>query len=179
MAISFFLAFFDQGIHFFFEHLQGFSHDGVEGGHSGSTVCRRTYRAELKLVTGKGKRRGTVTVGVIQHQFRNVAVQIQFQDSFVLLIKLVVYAGLNFLQYFKQVFTYENGDDSGGRFVSTQTEVVAGRSNGSTHQVCIVMHGFDGVHKEGQEHEVGLGCFTRGQQVHTGIGGHAPVIVLT
>src|SRR5260221_2926806 len=41
------------------------------------------------------------------------------------------------------------------------------------------MNRLDGVDKEGQEHEVGLGRFAGSQQVDTGVGGHAPVVVLT
>jgi hypothetical protein len=33
--------------------------------------------------------------------------------------------------------------------------------------------------KKGEEHQVGLGCFTRCQQVNTGISAHTPVVVLT
>jgi hypothetical protein len=40
------------------------------------------------------------------------------------------------------------------------------------------MYCLDGIDEEGQEHEVGLRRFAGSQEVDTGVGGHAPVIML-
>src|SRR6476661_1971757 len=57
--------------------------------------------------------------------------------------------------------------------------IVPGRSNRRTQHVGIIMHGLDGIHEEGQEHEVGLWSLARRKQIDTCVRCHAPVIVLS
>ena len=51
---------------------QGFGYGGVEYEHGRSTVGRRADGAELETVTGEGKGRGPVAVGVVDAQVGNL-----------------------------------------------------------------------------------------------------------
>src|SRR5690606_6136602 len=62
----FLFALFYKYIYIFFKVLQRLCNDGVKYGHGTCTVRCRTYSAELKFVTGKGKRRRSVTVGIVK-----------------------------------------------------------------------------------------------------------------
>src|ERR1700735_2002327 len=103
--------------------------------------------------------------------------EVQFQDRLVLLIEFLAYPFLHVGENLTEVFTDKDGDDGGGRFVCAETEVVAGAGDGSTENIGVVVNRLDGVDKEGQEHQVGLRRFAGSQEVDTGVGGPAPVVV--
>ena len=75
--------------------------------------------------------------------------------------------------------TQEDGHHGGRRFVGAQTVVVAGGGHGQPQQILIVVHGLYHRAQEQQELRVLVGCLAGSQQVHAGIGGHGPVVVLT
>ena len=62
----------DLGIHALLERYEGLSNGTVQGNHGRCTVSLRTYSTELETVTGEGEGRGTVTIGIINEQFRNL-----------------------------------------------------------------------------------------------------------
>src|SRR5882724_7131044 len=174
----FLFPFLDEGIHVLLEFLQGLGQDGIEGDHRVGAVGVRTHGAELEFITGEGKGRGPVPVRVVQQQFGNAAVQVQLQDRLVLLVEFIAYSFFHVSKDFTQVFADEDGNNGRGGFVGAETEIIAGRRDGSTENIGIVMNRLDGVDEESQEHQVGLRRLAGSQEVDPGVGGHAPVIML-
>src|SRR6478735_3787619 len=121
---NFFLfTFLNDFINFSFEFDKSISYDSVKNSHWPRRVSRRTYRAELKLVTSEGKRRSTVTVCVIKDKLRNT-VDTQFH------VKVISFRDLHItivLKFFKDIIhrlTKEGRHDCRRSFVSTKTVIV-------------------------------------------------------
>ena len=62
----------NTSIHTLLEVNQSLSNGTIQGNHGAGTVGLRTYGTELKAVAGEGEWRGTVTVGIIDEQLRNL-----------------------------------------------------------------------------------------------------------
>ena len=65
-------TFFYQFVHFFLEFGKLFGYGCVQGNHGAGTVGLRTYGTEFKAVAAEGKWRCTVTVCIVNQQFRNL-----------------------------------------------------------------------------------------------------------
>lgn len=57
----------DKFVYILLEFYQLLGKSGVQGNHGAGTVGFRTYGTKLEAVARKGKRAGTVTVGVVYH----------------------------------------------------------------------------------------------------------------
>ncbi len=68
---------------------------------------------------------------------------------------------------------------AGGASFAPKTVIITRRCDRCSQNIRIIMYRLDGIHKEGEEHQVGLWRFTGSQQVNTCIGSHAPVVVFT
>ncbi len=86
---------------------------------------------------------------------------------------------LELVQHVGQLRTDESGNDRRRCFVCAQTVVVARRSDASTEQICVIVDGFDRVHEEREELQVGFRVLARCQQVHACVGAQRPVVVLS
>ena len=85
---------------------------------------------------------------------------------------------LNGVQNAHQLVAQEDGDHGGRRFVGAQTVVVACGGHAQAEQILIIVHGLDDRTQKQQELGVFVGRLAGGQQIHAGIGGHGPVVVL-
>ena len=65
-------SFGDAGINRLTEVDKGLGNSGVEYNHCIGAVVRRAYCTEFETVTGKGKRRGAVAVGIVDEQLWNL-----------------------------------------------------------------------------------------------------------
>ena len=65
-------SFLNTAVHLVLEKHQLFGNRGIESEHGSTTVGTRAHRAELETVTGKGKGRGTVAVGIVQQYLRDI-----------------------------------------------------------------------------------------------------------
>ena len=70
--------------------------------------------AGIQIVASESKWRRTVPVGIVQHQFRDASADIQFEDCFILFIKITDYAAFDLVQYVGQVLSDENRDNGWG-----------------------------------------------------------------
>ena len=77
-----------------------------------------------------------------------------------------------------QLFAEEDRDDRRRSFVGAESVVVAGRSDGDSHQLRITVHRFDNCGQERQELIIFFRLSARLQQVFACISAHRPVVVL-
>ena len=77
-----------------------------------------------------------------------------------------------------QLVAQEDGHHGGRRFVGAQTVIVAGGSHRQPQQILIIIHRLNNGAQEQQEPGVLIGRVAGRQQVHAGIGGDGPVVVL-
>ena len=105
------------------------SYGRIQGQHSRSAVGRRTQGTEFKTVSGKGKRRSTVAVGIIEQQFRNLS-KAQMQTFLIIYFDCVFNRTVfKAIQNFRDLRTQESRDNSWRRFVGSQTVSVGSRGN--------------------------------------------------
>ncbi len=105
---------------------------------------------------------------------------IQFQIGAGLLVQFTgAHPFFQFVQHLGQLRTDEHGDNGRRGFIGAQPVVVPGRGDRGPQQAGIVVHGFDGIDKKGQELQVGAGCLAGSQQVFSGIGAYGPVVVFS
>ena len=83
------------------------------------------------------------------------------------------------LYHVLQLLAQEYGDNSGRRFVGSQTVVVSNVRCGLTKQVCVGIYGFQDAGQYQQKLNVLMGRGTRIQQVDSVVCSDGPVIVLT
>ena len=95
---------------------------------------------ELKLISGKGKRRCTVPVRGILCKMRQY-MSADLHQCLLLLFKIG--SLLNRAKHGGQLISEENRDDSRRRLVSSKPVIVAGTCHGYPHQICIFVHSLD------------------------------------
>ena len=106
---------------------------------TGDTVGGAEH-TELKLIAGKGKGRGSVTVGRIAVELRqNVNTELHL-GLFSTLIRRI---GLDSLKNCIQFITQEDRHNCRRCFVCTETVVVAGGRNRDTEKILIIIHRLD------------------------------------
>ena len=116
----------DKFVYILLEFYQLLGKSGVQGNHGAGAVGFRTYGTKLEAVARKGKRAGTVSVGVVYHQFgylRNVQLHALFAAE---ADEVVLSAFLNMFQYLAQLLAEEAGYDCRRRFVRSQSVGVCG-----------------------------------------------------
>ena len=170
-------ALVNQRIGLFLELNQRVGHNRVQHRHGVGAIGGTTHGTELKLVAREGKRRGAVAVGVVQQNRRNL-VNAELHVHIVALVELDIAAFLQFIEHAGHLRTDENGNDGRWRFVGTEAVFVARRTDGSPHQIGIIVYGFHHIHKKSQEAQVFLGAAARPQQVHARVRAQRPVVVL-
>ena len=97
------LSFFNQSIHIFLKLHQLVCYGRVQCNHGRCTVCLGTYGTELKTVSGESKRRGTVTVSIVNQQFGNLR-NIQLHSLFAAKTNQIIFRTVfNVIQYLRQL----------------------------------------------------------------------------
>src|SRR6476646_10015238 len=105
--------------------------------------------------------------------------KIKLENCLILLIEFFAYPCFNIIQHFNQVLTNENRNNCRRRFICAHAMIITCRSNRRSENISVIMYGFDGVYKEGKEHQIRFWCFAGRQKIYAGICSHAPVVVLT
>ena len=155
--------------------LQGLSHGGVEHDVGAGDGIGGAHHAELELVAGEGEGRGAVPVRGVPGELGQ-HVDAQLQDRFFrAAVGSVVFDGV---QHGGELVAQEDGNDGGRRFVGAQTVIVAGGGYRQPQQILIVVYGLDGTAQEQQELSVLIGGVAGLEEVHAGVGGQRPVVVL-
>ena len=115
-----------------------------------------TNRPELEFVSGKGKRRSPVAVGVVLGDIGQ-CIHPDLEELSAFPFKLSFALG-NFLHDVRQVFAQEDGDDGRGRFVGTEAVIVSGESAGGPQDVGMRIDSLEQRAEEQKE----LDIFSRG-----------------
>ena len=142
--------------------IQLFGNDGVQydvGTCDGEHAAQHT---EFKFIAGEGKRRSSVSVGVVLNKSRNGIVA-YFNVAFrVAVVNLVC---CNSFENCSQLSAKEHGNDSRRSFVSAQTMVIASAGNRYTQQILIFINSLDDCCQESQEADVFVRLLAGIQQV--------------
>ena len=150
-------------------------HGGVDDGVGVRDGGRGAQHAELELVAREGKRRGAVAVGGVLGEARQ-RVHAHLQN--LLLVAAVGRIGLDGGENLGQLRAQVHRYDGRRGLVAAQAVVVARRGHGHAQQILILVHGLDHRAEEQQELGVLIGRFAGLKQVHAGVGGQRPVVVL-
>ena len=161
------------------EFVQLMSHGCIDNDHRSCTVGWWTSCTELESVTGKGKRRSTVSICIIQQDGRDTA-DTQLESFLLVCGKLCTSQVFGYLvEHVWEVTSQEDGKDSRWSFSCTQTMAIAGTHDGCTEQVLILVHHHQYVHHEGKEKHVTFCGLGRREEIHSCISTKWPVVVLT
>ena len=152
---------------------------GVEGNHSRGAVGRRTHGAELKTVSGEGKRRCAVAVGVVKQDFRNLGDS--DSDAFLAcqLDQFILCAFFETVKDVGNLRTGEYGDDGWRRLIRTKTVGIGGGGDGGFQQRVVFVHGCHDIGHKSDEAQVLPGGLAGGEQQGACVGAEAPVVVLS
>ncbi len=154
---------------------QLFGYDGVQYDVRTSNGEHAAQHTEFKFVASEGKRRGSVSIGVILNQSRD-SIFANLDVSFgVAVVNLV---SSNCFQNSSQLSTQENGYNCRRSFVSTQAVVIASAGNRYTQQILVFINSLDDGCQEGQKAQVFVRLLARIQQVEAFFGRQGPVVVL-
>ena len=154
---------------------QGLRHSGVEHHVGAGDGVGGAQHAELKLVAGEGEGGGAVAVSGVPGQ-RGQGVDPQLHALG--LGGGVLAALLHGLENAGQLIPQEDGHHGGGRFMGAQAVVVASGGHRQPQQILVVVHRLDDGTQEEEEPGVLVGLGAGGEEVHSGVGGHGPVVVL-
>ena len=154
---------------------QRLRHGGVEHNVAAGNGVGGAKHTELELIAGERKGRRPVPVGSITQELGQHMGSQLHHGLFRAAVRLILLDGI---QNGRQLVTQKDGHHSGRCLVGAQTVIIAGGGHRDTQQVLIVIHCLNNGTQEQQELGVFVGCLTGSQQVHTGIRGHRPVVVL-
>ncbi len=154
---------------------QALGHGGVQHDVAAGDAVGGAQHTELEFIAGEGEGRGAVAVGGVPVKLGQ---HIHPQLHLGLFRPHIGLAGFYGLQHRVQLVAQEYAHHGGGRFVGPEPVVVAGGRHGDAQKVLIVVHGL--YHRTQEQEELGvlIGGLTGGQQVHAGVRGDGPVIVL-
>ena len=141
---------------------------------TGNTVGGAEH-TELKLIAGKSKGRGSVTVGRITVELRK---HINPELHLGLFSTLIRRIGLDSLKHSVQFVTQEDRHNGRRCFVCAETMIVACSRNRDTEKILIIVYRFDDGTQEQQELCIFIRRCAGRKQILTGIGGNRPVVVL-
>ena len=156
------------------EGLERLGHGGIEHQVGVGDVLLGAAGTELELVAGEGKRGGAVAVGVVLHQLgQGIGAQVEHaargMDGSLAIDDLLDDLG--------KLVAQEDGHNRRRSLVGAQTMVVAGRGNGGTQELLIVIDGLDHRGEEDDELQVVERGVARIEQI-LGLGAKRPVVVL-
>ena len=149
--------------------------DGVEHDVGAGDGDGRAQGAEFEFIPRKGEGGGAVAVGGVHVQ---VGQHVDAGLQGLALHPLVGAVLLDGLQNAGELVPQEHGDDSGRRLAGPQAVVVARGCHGDAQQVLILVHALDDRGQQQQEPQVLAGVLAGVQQVHAGVRGQGPVVVL-
>ena len=166
-------------INLLLEFYQSFGNGAVQSNHGAGAVGLRTYSTELKAVTCEGEGAGTVTVGIINEQLRNLR-NIHLHALFAGKGEYVILIGfLDVIQQFAHLLAQERRDNCWWSFVGAQTMSIGGAHDASLQQAIVLVNTHQGLYNKGGETQVLLSCLARSVQQYAVICTEAPVVVLT
>src|SRR5690606_4870161 len=145
-----------------------FCHDCVKRCHCHSTVVTSSYCAELKFISCKGKRRGTVSVSCIKDDLGNL-IDTELHIHVITFFDLDVTLAFKFVENGSHRSTYKDRHDCRRCFISTQAEVISCSRDAGTEDIGVSMYGLDGGYEERKEHQVISCAAFRCEQIHAGI----------
>ena len=158
------------------EFLQLLRHNGVEHRVGAGDGLGGAQHPELKLVAGKGEGAGPVPVRGISLELGQGMDADAHDFLFLAVVRRFLFDGL---QDLAQVGAQEHGHNGGRGLVGTQPMIVAGGGNGDPQQILVFIHSLDDGAEEQQELGVFIGGLPGLQEVHAGVRGDGPVVVLT
>ena len=155
--------------------LERLGHGSIEHQVGVGDVLLGAAGTELKLVAGESERGGAVAVGVVLHQLgQGVGAQVEHaargMDGSLAVDDLLDDLG--------KLVAQEDRHNRRRSLVGAQTMIVAGRGNGGTQELLIVIDGLDHRGEEDDELQVVERGVARIEQV-LGLGAERPVVVLT
>ena len=156
------------------EGLERLGHGGIEHQVGVGDVLLGAAGTELELVAGKGKRGGAVAVGVVLHQLgQSIGAQVEHaargMDGSLAIDDLLDDLG--------KLVAQEDGHNRRRSLIGAQTMIVAGRGNGGTQELLIIIDGLDHRGEEDDELQVVERGVARIEQI-LGLGAKRPVVVL-
>ena len=156
------------------ERLERLGHGSIEHQVGVGDVLLGAAGTELELVAGEGERGGAVAVGVVLHQLgQGISAQVEHAargvDGSLAVDDLLDNLG--------KLVAQEDGHNRRRSLVGAQTMIVAGRGNGGTQELLIVIDGLDHRGEEDDELQVVERGVARVEQV-LGLGAKRPVVVL-
>ena len=162
------------------QHVRRFAeslgYDGADHGIGIRDALRGADHTELKLVAGKGKGRGTVTVGRIlvdDRQGGNAGIQTASLDA---ACGRSVFNDL--IHDVTKLIAEENRNNRRRRLVRTEPLVVARAGCGHPQEIRMAIHRLDHTGKHQQKLQIVVGRGARVKQVLAGIAVQRPVVVL-
>ena len=177
-GVLFLLACRHTGVHLVAELLQLRGNGGVKGYHSTAAVGRGTHGAELEAVASESEGRGAVAVGIVDQHLGDMRHAELHTALFVEDYGLLLVGVLQLVEHRRELAAEEDADDGRGRLLSTQTMGVGGSHNGGLQEGVVLLDGHHHVDQKGDEAEVLLGRFARGEEADTGVGAQRPVAML-
>ena len=158
------------------EVLKGFCNRGVENDVTKRNILRRANHSELKLVAGKRKGRGPVSVGRVLSERGHGGNTERHILCRLLGVDRAVYDGIdNSLK----LVAKEDRDNCRGRLVTAETAVVSCGCRRNSEKVLIVVDRLDNCGKGKQEKLVFHRLLAGLQEVDAGIRAERPVVMLT
>ena len=145
-------------------------HD-VDAGNGG----RGARHTELEFVAGKGEGRGAVAVGRVLGEARQRVHADLHQLSFLAAVGRLVNDRVEDLL---DLVADVHRNDRRRRLVRAEAVIVCGRRHADAQHILIVVHGLNDRAQEQQELRVFRRCLAGLKQVHAGVGGQRPVVVL-
>ena len=159
-----------------FELGQLIGHRRIQHGHRSCTVGRRPDGAKFKAIAGKGKRGGTVAVGIVQQQFRNMWNPFHL-DAVKHNLILTRTTG-HFVEHLRELAPQENRNN-GRRGLVGPKAVRIGRIDDARFQQSVVsINRHHHIHQKCNELQIVFRGLAGREQVHSGIRPQRPVAVL-